>query len=371
MGQDNLHLRWRITKAPDGTLTKLTVDPGDGQPAGAWEREASIFIASVTAAALSERRQRFFFRTLFFYIGPQLDGEYWLPGYRFAPAYPDDPSPHLINAERIVSIDQDVNAIDGHHASLLADEAARRTAARLSLLMDIGLYCLDGTERWVWPMASHILPTEPLPTQSVRYPLGFKHSCLSLPVSPGAKGKSCPLGKYQGRLLEGRPFAGELLSLPKGTRKILRSMDQGPVAVADAFDCGARLWQVATVCGRQFPSVGLAYRVAAVEAISEADPKNKGFSRFMRRYLRTEADAGDFLSYLHGVIRSSHFHAGAFPAGEYDRGRGSFSPFMDVRGLQLESVNRDCRDLTREAIVNWIGSVVQASAANDTGDIES
>ena len=68
------------------------------------------------------------------------DGQYWLPGYRFAPAWPADPEPWLLNAERVVVIDQNISAIDVYHAHVLANEAARRYSARLSLLLDIGLY---------------------------------------------------------------------------------------------------------------------------------------------------------------------------------------------------------------------------------------
>ena len=82
------------------------------------------------------------------------------------------------------------------------------------------------------------------------------------------KGEQCPLGAYKGSLAARYRIAGELLSLPAQARSILRGIDDvDHPLVANAFDCGARLYQVAAVCGRFFPSVGLAYRVAAVEAV--------------------------------------------------------------------------------------------------------
>src|SRR5437879_11480371 len=151
--QGHVELTWIIVKDAEGTLTRLSVEAVDSNvPATRWQTAAYELATSVFAASLAERRQRFFRRSLFFYIGPQLDGEYWLPGYRFAPVYPGDPMPHLLNAERVVSIDQHVHAIDAMHATSLAEESARRHSARLSLLLNVGLYRQENTMRWVLPM---------------------------------------------------------------------------------------------------------------------------------------------------------------------------------------------------------------------------
>src|SRR6266478_9561669 len=99
VGPDFAQLRWRITKDGAGALLSLDVVPAnpDAQTRG-WETAVTEFVTSVLAAALVERRDKFFSRTLFFYVGEQLDGEYWLRGYRFAPAFPDDTQPFLLNA---------------------------------------------------------------------------------------------------------------------------------------------------------------------------------------------------------------------------------------------------------------------------------
>src|SRR5262249_31806122 len=144
-----------------------------------WERAVYEFVTSVLTTTLSETRQKYFQRTFLYYIGPQLDGEYWLPGYRFAPAYPADPSPILINAERVVTVDQNVLAIDKENAFVLADAAARRHSARLSLLLNKGLYGAEHAQRWVWPVVDGVPATE-----SVRYQLGFYHSASQLSEMP-------------------------------------------------------------------------------------------------------------------------------------------------------------------------------------------
>ena len=350
--QSHVELTWRLRKAPDGTLTTLSIEATDaaGESKG-WQTAAYEFATSVLAATLADRRPKFFRRSLFFYIGPQLDGEYWLPGFRFAPAFPGDDQPHLINAERVVSIDQEVSAIDDMQAYALAEESSRRHAARMSLLLNVGLYRPEHSMRWVLPT------TDGTPSaQSVRYHLAFSRPEATLTAMP-EKGTYCPLGAYVGSLAARYRVAGELQSLPREARKILRGVDRAAPGIADAFDRGARMYQVASVCGQQFPSVGLAYRVAAVEAISAVDQTCVGFSEFMRKYVTSLTDIDSILEYLYGKARSSHFHAGTFPMGEFSRA-SYFDPLMDMERVERDSIHRTCYELTREAIVNWMQSVV-------------
>jgi hypothetical protein len=143
------------------------------------------------------------------------------------------------------------------------------------------------------------------------------------------------------------------MGTPREARKILRGIDRANPMIADAFDRCARLYQVASVCGRTFPSVGLAYRVAAVEAISAADNTVKGFSEFMRKYVKSSGDIESLLQYLYGSARSGHFHAGAFPMGEFSR-QNYFDPLIDIDTAHHDSIHRSCDDLIREAVVNWM-----------------
>ncbi|MBQ0933673.1 hypothetical protein [Ideonella alba] len=350
--QSNVELTWTLRKTPDGTLTTLSIAASDAAgDSRAWQTAAYEFATSVLAATLADKRVKFFRRSLFFYLGPQLDGEYWLPGFRFAPAFPEDDQPHLINAERVVSIDQEILAIDDMQAYALAEESSRRHAARLSLLLNVGLYRAEHSMRWVLPTTQGVPATE-----SIRYHLAFSRPEAALTAMP-EKGARCPLGAYTGSLAARYRVAGELQSLPREARKILRGVDRAAPGVADAFDRGARLYQVASVCGQQFPSVGLAYRVAAVEAMSAADPSCKGFSEFMRKYVTSLKDIDSLLDYLYGQARSGHFHAGSFPGGEFSR-VNYFDPLMDMEKVERDSIHRTCYELTREAIVNWMQSVV-------------
>jgi hypothetical protein len=360
--QGVIHLSWRIKKDAEGTLLGVTVDPTDPQVSDEkWRTAAHDFITSVLATTLAETRTKYFRRSFFCYIGPQLDGEYWLPGYRFAPAYPGDPEPHLINAERVVSIDQEVTAIDEMHSFALADEASRRHAARLTLLLNTGLYRTELVQRWVWP----IVEGKPS-TESVRYQLGFVHPAANLTQMP-KKEEQCSLGAYRGSLAARYRVAGEMLSLPPEARKILRSVDNADPLVTGAFDCGARLYQVAAVCGRYFPSVGLAYRVAAVEAVCQADRICNGFSDFMRTHITSQTNLEEILDYLYRVARSAHFHGGEFPMGEFRR-HSFFDPLMDAEAIERDALHRTCYELTREAIVNWLSRLIPDVAGADSDE---
>ena len=137
----------------------------------------------------------------------------------------------------------------------------------------------------------------------------------------------------------------------------MRSVDTVAPFVTDAFDRGARLYQVAGVCGRLFPSVGLAYRVAAVEVISKADPECSSFSEFMRKHVTSRRDIEWIPNYLYSIARSAHFHAGEFPLGEFSR-EFFFDPLMDSDSIQRDELHRTCYELTREAIINWLTKMV-------------
>ncbi len=361
--QDHIHLDWRITKDPSGTLVGMEIRSVDSaETESAWSTAVHEFVTSVLATALAETSQQYFKRSIFFYIGPQLDGEYWLPGFRFSPVCPDDPMPHLLNAERVTAIDQVVDAIDDNHAHTLSNESALRQVARLSLLLNVGLTSHEHDMRWVIPTSDDGTPSE-----STRRHLGFNHPGI-YPKEMPKKGELCCVGKYTGSLAARYQVAGALQSLPPEARKILRGIDNADPFVTDAFDRGSRLYRVAQVCGRIFPSVGLAYRVAAVEAISKVDPDCSSFRDFMKKYVKSRDDIGSVLEYLYGKARSGHFHDGEFPMGEYSAQR-YFDVIMDSDSLVKDELHRTCLQVTREAIVNWMLLMLPETNIDDQASV--
>lgn len=368
VGENSAHLKWTIIKDHDYNLEKMVIESVDQKiPDSIWVPEVHQFVTSVLASAFADVKKKFFSRTIFYYNGPHLDGEYWLPGFRFAPLLPNDEFPYLSNAERVVCIDENISAVDGHHAFQLGEMAASKHAARLSLLLNIGLYRREQTQRWVMPFRADGTFAD----ESIRVHLGFNSSEPS-PVAMPRKRSLCHLGKGQGSLAS--IYRGtELVSLPPEARRILKSLDSMSDSIREAFDGGARLYQVAAVCGRTFPSVGLAYRVGAVEAVAKAaasrdkSAATRNFSEFMRLHVKPRANLEYLLNYMYGSARSGHIHSGEFPLGEFAASPLISDPFIDMEDAQRGAIHRACYELTREAIVTWILSLVPELSDEKSG----
>lgn len=344
IGHDQfVELSWRYTKSKDGELLYIEVEQIVSTGSDAWQDAASEVVKGAYESAYKDKRDQFFRRCLFNYIGPQLDGEYWFGQIRFAPILPDDDEPHAINAERVVCIDQTVAGIDELDAWALARQSSARIAARLSLLLDRGLYQPPQEQRWVVHGGE---------VKSIRAYLRFG-GYAACPAALPAKGELCKPGQW-GTSLGNVRRSIELLSLPKEARRVFRAIDhEAPPSVSEPFDKACRLYQVGAVLQNQFPSVSLAYRVAAVEALGKSEVPASGFSEFMRRNITSHPDIDIALNYLYGTVRSAHFHSGEFPLGEYDLFEvpRAFLSSEHTRNVQLRLRGFE---ITREAILNWL-----------------
>jgi hypothetical protein len=339
---------WKLLKDAKGTLMHLTVET-EADENDAWKLEVRALVERALVAALADRKSKFFHRSEFYYIGPRLDGEYWLPGFRFAPGDPDEEQ-HGIFLERVVVIDQEALGMDSTHAAIVGAESARRYAARLSLLLNIGFY-RPRSPAAVW------VSREGDELGCERRFRGFYSE--HRPVKMPRKRELAPLGR-QGQPILSLPYlygayAGDLVTLPRESRRILRQMECTNDSVRDAFDRCARLYQVALVAGQQFPSVGLAYRVAAVDALAQTSGPWNGFSEFVRAHVHVDADTESLLESLYGDVRSAHFHAGKFPLGEFRVQR--FDPLMDEAGVRSQEIGFAGSLLLRMAILSWISRV--------------
>jgi hypothetical protein len=320
-------------------------------------------ISSALAAALSDRKQRFFNNSYLYYIGPSLAGEYWLPGFRLAPSLPDDAQPALFNAERVLVLSFHVEAIDREIALAVARERVATLAARLSFIVNVGLYTPPPQHRWV---LVHDPETNRL--ESHRYQLGFSPQAPLINDMP-SKGELCPLAPFRGSIRDRYRYAGEHLYLPTETRALLRAMESLSPRISDALDRCARLFHVALVAGAEFPSVAMAYRVAAVEAITQGHPEYTGFSDFIRKNC-PDAEPDRLLQDLYGTARSAHFHSGIFPAGEYDRW-GFFDPLMSEAWVRRQDLQTTAYELTRSAILNWVFTLIPGAPVPDSSHDDS
>lgn len=180
---------WKLLLKPDGTAVSVEAVCDSGAPSHQWEPKASEFVRNILVLVLSGKKSSFFKRRHFAAIfGSNLKGEYWLPGYRFAPQFPEDDCT-LINSERFLVIDQEVKAIDSWHADELADERAALASAHLSLIADVGLYKPIHEHRWFLSREEGTLRQHRESTQ---------HMDLNIPSKMPRKGELCPGVKFEG-----------------------------------------------------------------------------------------------------------------------------------------------------------------------------
>jgi len=347
LADSQMELIWSFRTLANGVLSEVEVSQASVVGAawnGAWEEVAREIIDSALRDAYNETRRTEHRRQVFYYVGTQFDGEYWFGRVRVAPAILDETYPMLMNAERAVVLEFEVEAIDTYDSSYLASEFARRFAARLSVLLDVDLY--EPPFEQVWVMAG-----EPPVPQRLNRGIGQPAGDNCMPK----KGERCRAGTFtQGISHIGR-MSGTF-KMPPEARRILRGVEALPAPVKDAFDGAARMYQIGLSLGRRFPSAELAYRVGAIEALSAIEPEAKKFSPFMRQYLSLAPSDEQLLEYLYSDVRSSHFHAGKFDLGEFSLQRHMDivkTPQTVIHGQQQSR----CFELTRRAIVNWMLSI--------------
>ena len=338
------NLIWTLVIEVDGSLQNIEVDSNEIAEE-IWSAAATKFVTEVLSSAFSGNSTRFFHRTSICRIGEDLHGEYWLPGFRFAPSMQEDEKSYWMDAERYLYIDQEVDAIDNIHANDIAYERALNFTARLSLILDISLYQPSSTKRWI------ILKDASENYFSKLEPLGFipRERAFKMPQ----KGVECRAGKFDGSILDEYLNAGggTLLMCPIETRKILRGVANCAPNIQDAFDSCARLYQASLVAGKGYPTIRLAYQVGAIESITQKVDGYKGFSDFVRK----EAQYTDnkFLDYLYSSVRSAHLHGGAFPLGEYSSQKRSLG-LSNLESFQNHNNDWTASTIMRRSIMSWI-----------------
>lgn len=345
-GEEQQEISWEMNKSSDGTLVSVRVSDANGKEVPRLLKyELNGFFTNVLTEALSNKRKEFFHHSTYYYVGPQLDGEYWLKGFRLAPAFPNDPDLYLINAERPVALDYYVNAVDAHMAVAISEARAKRFIARLSLISNIGFYKSGGEQRWV------LIPQPEGGFISQRYQLGYAAQNISHFAMP-SKGELSRLGDYSSSIKDWGLRAGKLLSLPHETRRILQWIEDAKNNLSEAFDNAARMYQAALVIGGIYPSISLAYKVAAVEALSLGDTRYGSFGTFMEGNLETKDYDKKFIDALYGIARSAHFHSGRFPVD--DALDQLYNPFWTEHGLVSADLSWTGHRILRLAMINWL-----------------
>ena len=336
-----LFVVWKIILKPDGSLVSIeNLNSKDSD----FDLLVSQFLNEIIQKVLNAKRDKFFLRVYYKTIsGCNLSGEYWLPGFRLAPLFPDDTS-SLINAERIIVIDQNVKAIDSDHAREVALENASRFSAYLSFIMDLGLFEPVSEERYFLIRDSSSFKMERRSTQ-----LMDLHPITELP----RKGQICSLGKYEHSVFDHFRFLNQTLVCPKETRKIIKGIETSDEKIRKAFFKSCLLYKLAKTAGRQYPTVQISYECAAVESIVKSDNKQyKSFSDFMTKYA---GDHKDLFDVIYDKIRSAHWHAGELVLGELDF---SFDYLTSPSKMITMDVIMAAHEKMRKAILNWLNEQI-------------
>jgi len=343
-------INWSFIQGDDGGLNYVDVECLGHDDEDSWRHAAKDFLFKVLAASFSGETRSFVRTIMMYYIGPALDGEYWFgSSIRLAPAVNDDKDPGLINAERVVRFDIRVEAVDVMHSLAIATEMAMTMAARVGLLLHVGLYMQEGEMRWTSD-SEHGQPFI-----STRRYLGYLSGIENISEMP-VKESLCNLGRYSGSIFSKNCYvAGEKLTLPVETRRFFKALIDSPL-LSDAFDRCARMMRVSFLCGGISGSASMAYQVAAVESIVKTCKSHKSFSDFMRDMLGGSDNIDGILDYIYGKVRSGHFHAGEFPVGDFGS-RDIFGPAMNFSGMPERLMQYRGRDMIWKAISQWVARI--------------
>ncbi|HCE2278578.1 TPA: hypothetical protein NGT22_002410 [Vibrio parahaemolyticus] len=339
----------RIVSSLDGNLKYLEFDDNKN---GEFKEKINKLIIDSLMKSLDDKKEIFYRRYHYTYTGPQLDGEYWIRGIRIAPIIDDVKNKTWDNVERYFSIELNVSAIDGPDADAKGNIESDIIAARLSLLLDIGInppitehkWCIDTNDR---------SNCESKLYQTGYY--GFGHNLKRMPK----KKELMSCGKFNNSIYPHLRFMGDLLCLPSETRKLFSKLDNSSDEVQEAFNNCCFMYQISSTSGRYSPTVKLSYLVASIEALAQCgSSENKHFSNFIRHYAKNEIKVSNILDFMHGEVRSAHFHSGKFTGGEYKYERDSVITFQSVESRIRDARFRESYRLVRTAIANWINQFI-------------
>ena len=315
-------LELKLLWASDASILSISAI-GRGFSDENWTRLAKDRIDNALAAALSEELETHFITQRFAFLGRALDGEYYFPGIRIAPAL-DETAATI--CERIVTISLYAEGVDEHHAQRVGTLAAERVASLLSVLIPAGIYRIPYEHRWV------ILDQEE--HQCERRQLGFVSPTPAQTEMPKA-GELFRQGRFHDvdrKVLTYPIHTGNTLTLPKDIGELFRCFAELPKSEKKAFQGAANLFRIARTVGRYYPTVEMSYCVAAVDALLKKS-SCKAFTDLVMSLCSGVNRKRVKESY--GRVRSGHFHSGSFPGGEFE-----LSPVLFGGPIPLERLNR-------------------------------
>lgn len=342
---DPIFVHWKIVFEDDILVSIENINSVADD--GTYEKTLLQFINEVLQKSLSEQKDKFFVRQVYLTIsGGSLLGEYWLPGFRLAPLFPEDNST-LYDDERAIVIDQEVQAIDKENAKEIGILNASKYSAFMSYILNTGLYHPTIGRKYFLKKDEEGFKMERESTQFL--------DPTRISKMPKKK-EICSLGEFKGSIktnIINTIIQG--LTCPKETRKILRGNVDAHENISRAFEGCCYLYQVALNAGRHYPTVKLSYMCGAVEAIVKSNVEEyKSFSDFMKRYANTSKELCDLIY----KVRSSHWHSGQFEFGDHDYDTWDIS---DSSRLVKSNIKMIAELSMRNSINQWLFEVLEIS----------
>ena len=358
-------LTWTITLNANGTLDPVKVSVDETAPEG-WQTVAEALIRETLVSIVNNARNKFFQRYLFAYIGWPLDGEYYInvPGLRIAPSQPASGWP-FGHSEEVLIIDLNAEGVSALDAWTLGKVQAKKFAALLSVFLNVGLYEIPNME-------SRCFYTQEGETKHLQ--LGYKSS-IPKPAKMPRKGAECSPGracqadrsKMEDIMKSGSPR--QLLHCPSDIRVLFRAFNALPPNEQAAYLGAASLFQIALSAGRHYPTVQMAYAVAAVDAMSLAKEHNmRAFIELVRDYC-PELPESD-VEHCYQKLRSAHFHEGALPGGEYEPVYSVTMLMLGRDDLRRYTKPRFVSEAMRTVLIRWLLRRAPASGEESAGSNE-
>jgi hypothetical protein len=333
---------WTITLKSDGTLAPFEVSVDESAPEE-WQRVVEDTIRNTLVDLINGISGKFFQRHFFAYIGPLLDGEYYITDFRIAPSQPTSAFPFGLG-EEILIIDLEAEGINPAHALALGRVQAKKIASLLSVFLNVGFYTIPTAEsRWVYYGDDGCKC----------FQLGYKSS-IRMPSEIPRNGIECKAGdayEVDRNKMEEIFKPNEVLRCPRDIRVLFRTFHSLSPNEQAAYIGAASLFQIALVAGRHYPTVHMAYSVAAVDSLTKEHSMNSFLQLVCN--LCPELQADD-VEYFYRKCRSAHFHAGALPGGEFEPTRMTLLMTPRRDEFVRMTLPRYTREAMRTVLIRWL-----------------
>ncbi|MFJ8521412.1 hypothetical protein [Bacillus cereus] len=299
------------------------------------------------SATHSKKTKKFFFRSIYNYIGSRLDGDYYIGNWRLEPASPEN-APKWKNVENSFYLDMEVEGINKKHAQSKHETKCNEITAILSVVLDKGIY--KPSSEWLW--GSNLGEDK-----ANLFKVGYKDEAIEPSQMPKKDNKRS--GNYSEAPINIVEFSDhDSIKLPRGIRKLFKAYEGLDAIEKEAFLSAARMYQISISVGKNIDSVSSSYRIAALDALSKplrrnGQNKNAIISLVKKYYPGYEEQ----IKRLYDSIRSAHFHQGVFrdqdirgPKRELFKGPQEVFPNISEEKLHL---------VTRFILIKWLNDRIQ------------